>query len=128
MNKDNLNEDFEQRQKRILDISDRILDKVSSALDEVDRTVIKVKEKEKIVEYDGDLKKPISEKYTENEKVEIIDSLIDTSSLKQIVATLKDIKDIHNGFCGKNNQSDDEEENGIILISDIIGEKGENEP
>jgi len=112
-------EEFEQRQKRILDISDRILDKVSCALDEVDRTVIKVKEKEKNVEYDGDLKKPVSERYTENEKVEIIDSVIDTSSLKQIVATLKDIKDIHMGFCAKESAGETAE-NGIIMISDII--------
>lgn len=119
MDNNKYTEEFEQRQKRILDISDRILDKVSCALDEVDRTVIKVKEKEKNVEYDGDLKKPVSERYTENEKVEIIDSVIDTSSLKQIVATLKDIKDIHMGFCAKESAGETEE-NGIIMISDII--------
>ena len=128
MNNEKFTEEFEQRQKRILDISDRILDKVSSALDEVDRTVIKVKEKEKTVEYDGDLKKPISERYIENEKVEVIDSLIDTSSLKQIVATLKDIKDINTGICGKDISKEEEGENGIIMISDIIDGKEEALP
>ena len=59
--------EFELRQKRILEISDRILDKVTKALSEVDRSVIKTKEKEKIVEYDGDLKKPVCEKNTETE-------------------------------------------------------------
>lgn len=111
--------EFELRQKRILEISDRILDKVTKALSEVDRSVIKTKEKEKIVEYDGDLKKPICEKNTETEKVEIIDSVIDTSSLKQLVATLKDVKDIHLGFL--NGETGDEEtgENGVIMISDV---------
>lgn len=119
----NLNEtEFEARQKRILEISDRILDKVDAALLEVDRTVMKIKEKEKIVEYDSDLKKPISEKHTETEKVEIIDSVIDTASLKQIVATLKDIKDIHMGFVAKDEESEGEE-NGVIMISDINKEK-----
>lgn len=120
INNENITEaDFEARQKRILEISDRILDKVDTALAEVDRSVIKIKEKEKIVEYDSDLKKPISEKHTETEKVEIIDSVIDTASLKQIVATLKDIKDIHLGFALKDESLQEDEENGIIMISDI---------
>lgn len=116
-------EEFEARQKRILEISDRILDKVDAALKEVDQTVMKIKEKEKIVEYDSDLKKPISERHTETEKVEIIDSVIDTSSLKQIVATLKDIKDIHMGFAAKDEDNEDSDENGVIMISGVDAER-----
>ena len=124
INIENFNEaEFAARQKRILEISDRILDKVDAALLEVDRTVMKIKEKEKIVEYDSDLKKPISERHTETEKVEIVDSVIDTSSLKQIVATLKDIKDIHVGFAAKEDDNTDDDENGVIMISDIKSEK-----
>lgn len=111
--------EFELRQKRILEISDRILDKVTKALTEVDRSVIKTKEKEKIVEYDGDLKKPICEKNTETEKVEIIDSVIDTAALKQIVATLKDVKDIHMGFLSGESADEETGENGVIMISDV---------
>ena len=116
-------EEFEARQKRILEISDRILDKVDAALKEVDQTVMKIKEKEKIVEYDSDLKKPISERHTETEKVEIIDSVIDTSSLKQIVATIKDIKDIHMGFAAKDEDNEDSDENGVIMISGVDAER-----
>lgn len=119
--------DFDARQKRILEISDRILDKVDAALMEVDRTVIKVKEKEKVVEYDSELKKPISEKHTETEKAEIVESVIDTSSLKQIVATLKDIKDIHLGFMAKDDEETEGDENGIIMISDVKNANGEDE-
>lgn len=115
----NTNIDFDIREKRILEISDKILDKVDHALKEVDRTVIKIKEKEKIVEYDSELKKPISEKNIETEKAEIVDSVIDTASLKQIVATLKDIKDIHMGFAAKDGENTDDEESGVIMISDI---------
>lgn len=117
----NTNIDFDIREKRILEISDKILDKVDHALKEVDRTVIKIKEKEKIVEYDSELKKPISEKNIETEKSEIVDSVIDTASLKQIVATLKDIKDIHMGFAAKDDENTDDEESGVIMISDIDG-------
>ena len=116
----NINEsEFELRQKRILEISDRILDKVDTALKEVDRSVVKIKEKEKVVEYDSELKKPISEKHSETEKVEIIDSVIDTASLKQIVATLKDVKDIHLGFINRETNENENGENGVIMISDI---------
>lgn len=117
----NTNIDFDIREKRILEISDKILDKVDHALKEVDRTVIKIKEKEKIVEYDSELKKPISEKNIETEKAEIVDSVIDTASLKQIVATLKDIKDIHMGFAAKDGENTEDGENGVIMISDIDG-------
>ena len=116
----NINEtEFELRQKRILEISDRILDKVDCALNEVDRSVIKIKEKEKVVEYDSELKKPITETVSETEKVEIIDSVIDTASLKQIVATLKDVKDLHLGFINRETNENENGENGVIMISDI---------
>ncbi len=121
-----ISSDFEERQNRILEISDKILDKVDHALAEVDRTLIKIKEKEKIVEYDSELKKPISEKHIETEKAEIVDSVIDTASLKQIVATLKDIKDIHMGFAAAENQSEAEEENGVIMISHIKSDREED--
>ncbi len=120
-------EEFLLRQKRILQISDSILNKVEAALNEVDRTVIKIKEKEKTVEYDGDLKKPISENISETEKVEIIDSIIDTSALKQIVATLKDVKDIHLGFLNGDSDGESEEDNGVIMISDIESQEEEGE-
>ena len=71
------------------------------------------------MEYDGDLKKPICEKNTETEKVEIIDSVIDTAALKQIVATLKDVKDIHMGFLSGESADEETGENGVIMISDV---------
>lgn len=120
-------EEFLLRQKRILQISDSILNKVEAALGEVDRTVIKIKEKEKTVEYDGDLKKPISENISETEKVEIIDSIIDTSALKQIVATLKDVKDIHLGFLNGDSNGESEEDNGVIMISGLEAHKEDGE-
>lgn len=120
-------EEFLLRQKRILQISDSILNKVEAALSEVDRTVIKIKEKEKTVEYDGDLKKPISENISETEKVEIIDSIIDTSALKQIVATLKDVKDIHLGFLNGDSDGESEEDNGVIMISGLETHEEEGE-
>ena len=67
------------------------------------------------MEYDYDTKKPINEVVEEKEEIQIIDGMIDKSGLKQLVSTLKDIKDIHMSVSG----IDTKEESGIIVISDV---------
>ncbi len=108
----------ESREERILQISDRLLEKIEKSIEEIDRCVIKTKERTKNVEYDFDLKKPVSECIEEKENIEIIDGMIDKMGLKQLVSTLKDIKDIHMSFTGSDTENDDDE-CGIIVIGDI---------
>lgn len=84
--------------------------------------VTKEKKKIKEVEYDEELKKPVSETYTETESSDITSTLIDTSALKQLVSTLKDVKDIHLGF-SKPDGTGEEDECGVIVISDIEKEE-----
>ncbi|MBQ7901614.1 MAG: hypothetical protein IJ365_06600 [Clostridia bacterium] len=105
------------REKRILDISDKLLDKIEKSITEIDRCVIKTKERTKNVEYDFDLKKPVNECIEEKENIDIIEGMIDKMGLKQLVSTLKDIKDIHT--CLNVEKNTDEDENGIILLGDI---------
>ncbi len=111
--------EFEERQRRILELNDRILDKVESALADIDRSVLKLKEKQRTIEYDAELKKPIFEEVTESEKVEIIDSVIDTSALKQLVATLKEVKDINAALMANSEDALEKSENGVIMLSAI---------
>ena len=61
----------ETREQRILHISDRLLTKIEKSIDEIDRCIVKTKERTKNVEYDSDLKKPINETLLEKENVEI---------------------------------------------------------
>ena len=103
------------REERILSISDSLLDKIEKSISELDRCIVKNKEKTKTVEYDYDTKKPINEVVEEKEEIQIIDGMIDKSGLKQLVSTLKDIKDIHMSVSG----IDTKEESGIIVISDV---------
>ena len=105
------------REKRILDISDKLLDKIEKSITEIDRCVIKTKERTKNVEYDFDLKKPVNECIEEKENIDIIEGMIDKMGLKQLVSTLKDIKDIHT--CLNEEKTTDEDDNGIILLGDI---------
>jgi hypothetical protein len=115
----------EDREKRILDISDKLLDKIEKSISEIDRCVIKTKERTKNVEYDFDLKKPISESIEEKENIDIIEGMIDKMGLKQLVSTLKDIKDIHTGLAGTD--TDEEDETGIIVLGEVDSDTLETE-
>ena len=108
----------ETREERILHISDRLLTKIEKSIDEIDRCIVKTKERTKSVEYDSDLKKPVNETLLEKENVEIVEGMIDKMGLKQLVSTLKDIKDIHLSFAEGNNINDDED-TGIIVLGEI---------
>ena len=105
------------REEKILELSERMLEKISSAIDELSLYQAKEKERVKEVEYDEENKKVIKETNVESEKIDVVESLIDTGALKQLVSTLKDIKDIHMGLC-RSSDSDDEE-SGVIMISPI---------
>lgn len=105
------------REERILAISDRLLDKIEKSISEIDRCIVKNKERTKTVEYDYDTKKPLSETVEEKEDIRVIEGMIDKMGLKQLVSTLKDIKDIHLSM--QSEESLDEDEEGIIVLSDV---------
>ena len=107
----------EQRATKILKLSDRMLEKLSSAIDELSLSETREKVRIKEVEYDDDYRKPLKETNTETEKSEIAETLIDTGALKQLVSTLKDIKDIQQSFVKSENGDDSEV--GVIVISDV---------
>lgn len=115
----------QDREKRILDISDKLLDKIEKSISEIDRCVIRTKERTKNVEYDFDLKKPVSESVEEKENIDIIEGMIDKMGLKQLVSTLKDIKDIHTGLSGTESEEDDE--TGIIVLGEVDSDTLETE-
>lgn len=106
------------REERILNISDSLLDKIEKSISELDRCVVKCKERTKTLEYDYDTKKPINEVVEEKEDIQIIEGMIDKMGLKQLVSTLKDIKDIHKSIEG-DNESDEDEQAGVIVLSEV---------
>ncbi len=120
-------EELENRTRRILNLSDRILDKVEKAIEEVSTHIIRTKEKTKDVSYDEETKKPLNECIRETEKEEVVECLVDTGSLKQLVATLKDVRDIQLGFSQDTSKTNDENESGVIMISDAPIHQNEGE-
>lgn len=110
--------DEDNRKERIMNLSDRLLDKIEQSINEIDRCIMKTKEKVKTVEYDYDLKKPVAETVEEKENIEIIDGMIDKMGLKQLVSTLKDIKDIQLSISEVTAGSDDDE-CGVIVLGQV---------
>ena len=82
---------------RILELTDRLSDKVEQAIDELDKYLLKDKVKVKEVEYKDEmaLGKPTKEIITEKEHIKVMKGNIDRLGLQQVANALKAIKDIN---------------------------------
>ncbi|MBP3411185.1 MAG: hypothetical protein J6M10_09345, partial [Clostridia bacterium] len=76
--------------------TDRLLTKIERAVDELDIHLATNTRKEKVIEYDNQLRpdKPTKETITEVEEILQVASIIDRAGLRQITAALLDIKEI----------------------------------
>lgn len=91
-----LSEKTADKLKRVSDLTDKLLDKLEQAIDELDIQLYKDVEKEKIIEYNNELRpdKPTKEIIHEKEKVIECKTIVDRSGLKAIASSLRDIKEI----------------------------------
>ena len=81
---------------RVLDLTDKLLNKLERAIEELDIQLYKDVVKTKVIEYNHDLRpdKPTKETIHEEEKVIEVKSIVDRSGLKAIASSLRDIKEI----------------------------------
>lgn len=81
---------------RVLDITDKLLDKLEQAISELDIQLYKDVEKTKVIEYKNEKRpdKPTKETIHEKEKVLEVKTIVDRSGLKAIASSLRDIKEI----------------------------------
>ena len=81
---------------RVLDLTDKLLNKLEQAIEELDIQLYKDVVKTKVIEYNHDLRpdKPTKETIHEEEKVIEVKSIVDRSGLKAIASSLRDIKEI----------------------------------
>lgn len=81
---------------RIQDVSDKLLEKIERAINELDIQLLKRVEKTKIIEYNNLERpdKPTKETVHEEEKVIEVSSIVDRTGLKAITSALRDIKEI----------------------------------
>ena len=81
---------------RINDITDKLLDKIEKAVDELDIVLYKNVEKIKEIEYNNEERpdKPTKEIIHEEENVNEVHTIVDRKGLKDIASALRDIKEI----------------------------------
>ena len=81
---------------RVMDLTDKLLNKLDQAIEELDTQLYKHVTKTKEIEYNHDLRpdKPTKEIIIEEEKVLEVKSIVDRSGLKAIASALRDIKEI----------------------------------
>lgn len=84
------------RKKRVLDVSDKLLDKIEQAVEELNIQVVKevTKEKETFYENEESPKKATREVTREVQSVSKVESIVDRDGLKQLIAALKDVQDV----------------------------------
>ena len=85
-----------QKLSRIQDITDKLLDKIERAVDELDVQLYKSVVKTKEIEYDNIERpdKPTKETIHEEERVLEVKTIVDRTGLKDIAAALRSIKEV----------------------------------
>ena len=102
------------RVSKLLDLTDKLTEKIEQAIDELDIYMAKDKKKTRVVEY-KDLScpgKPTKEVIEENEVVTEVHTCIDRLGLQQVANALKSVKDIHVSFGVEEVQ--DTEDSGLM--------------
>ena len=84
------------RMARLLSMADRISDQLDQAIEELDRQIVKKKQKLRELEYkDRSAQgKPTKETITETEELEIVEGPIDRLGLQQLTTALKNLKEV----------------------------------
>lgn len=84
------------RLTRILDATDKLLDKIEQAITELDIQLYKEVKKEKVIEYNNELRpdKATKEIIHEEEKVMEVSTIIDRAGLMQIANALRGVKEV----------------------------------
>lgn len=91
-----LSEKTADKLKRVSDLTDKLLNKLEQAIEELDIQLYKDVKKTKVIEYNNELRpdKPTKETIYEEEKLLECRTIVDRSGLKAIASSLRDIKEI----------------------------------
>ena len=85
-----------KKMERILSITDRLLDKIEKAVDELDIQLCKRTEKVKEIEYNNEERpdKPTKEIINEVEEVVEVRSIIDRKGVQELASAIKSLKEV----------------------------------
>lgn len=106
---------------RIINLADRLSDKLEESVEQLDTYIVRNKVKVKEVEYNDDtaIGKPTREVITETETVEVEQGNIDRQGLKSLTAALKGLKDIYTAT-DANNGDETEDDNFYQAVSEAV--------
>ena len=103
-----------KRMERLLSISDKMIDKIERAVEELDLAQVTNKTKTKVIEYKNGKRpdKPTKEVIEEKEEILAVSSIVDRKGLQQIAMSLKAMWDIS----GQNeaNKAEEIEDDGLL--------------
>lgn len=96
------------RQKRVLDVSDKLLAKIEQAVDELNYQLVKevTKEKETFFDNEDSPKKATREIIHETQSFSRQESMVDRDGLKQLIAALKDVQDVQHAELEETQEKD----------------------
>ena len=102
------------RVKRLLSISDKMIDKIEQAVEELVLTQVTNKTKTKVIEYKNGKRpdKPTKETIEEKEEILAVSSIVDRKGLQQVAMALKAMWDITGEH--EANKEDDVEDDGLL--------------
>jgi len=83
--------------KNLKSVVNKLLGKLDKASEELDCYMQKRTEKRKVIGYDSEYGKPVEETVHEEENFEIVNGIVDRTSLKQLVDMLAVLNKISNG-------------------------------
>lgn len=91
------------RQKRVLDVSDKLLDKIEQAVEELNFQLVKevTKEKETFFDNEDQPKKATREIIHETQSFLKQETMVDRDGLKQLIAALKDVQEVQHTELGE---------------------------
>jgi len=112
------------RVTRIINLADRLSDKLEESIEQLDTYIVRNKVKVKEVEYNDEtaIGKPTREVITETETVEVEQGNIDRQGLKLLTAALKDLKEIQTSSeVDKTEEEDDNFYNAVETAVKRLG-------
>ena len=93
---DKISDHQSDKMARIDQLTDRLLEKLERAIEELDMQLYKHTDKTKVIEYHNDRRpdRPTKETVHEEEKLLEVKTIVDRQGLKQIASALRDIKEV----------------------------------
>lgn len=112
---------MDKEELNIDEIANDLIKVLKKAIKQSKDTLLRMKKKTVMTEYDEELKKPMTEVIEESEEIKTLKGMVDVNSLKTITVLLKEILDIQEGKTSK--ETEGEDGGGVIVLAKVKDEE-----